>query len=302
MRVPYGACPAAAQGPVSPILRASRHHSRWPRSGICPGARRGDRGDRGLIPAAARGVGPPRGEHIWRGRCQSCPTSLSLGSIRMPIWGLLARELLRRTRWILGVWEILHPLWVRGWVCPGRGSSTPVRHRLLAMQLRSLVRQNVLGWRGRHHGWLRGQGEVSMCVMLTHSMVRRLRTRAMVGRTLYTSNESSSEVEQSSGNPPAAGVSWWILGVPAVPLRRLRNRATLSPSRPIQLERAVDPRSASRGPIPPVGSSTEEMKVCVVVPVQPPRPPCSRAGGQGHPDQSSRYVTVHDPHAPHSVF
>ena len=93
------------------------------------------------------------------------------------------------------------------------------------MQLRSLVRRNVLGWRGRYHSWLRDQGEVSLCVLLTHSMAR---TRAAVGRRLFTSNECS-EIEQS-GTPPAAG--WWIHGVAGIrcvkratpQLERIRNQ------------------------------------------------------------------------------
>jgi hypothetical protein len=50
------------------------------------------------------------------------------------------------------------------------------------------------------------------------------------GETFYTSNECSSEVEQS-GTPPAAGVSWWIHGMSGDPMRLLRKRAALSPSR-----------------------------------------------------------------------
>jgi hypothetical protein len=65
-----------------------------------------------------------------------------------------------------------------------------------------------------------------MCVLLTHSMAR---TRAAVGRRLFTSNECS-EIEQS-GTPPAAGVSWWTHGMSGDPMRRLRKRAALSPSR-----------------------------------------------------------------------
>jgi hypothetical protein len=44
--------------------------------------------------SAAESVVKPRGERCWRGRYRSCPTSLSLCSIRIPIRGLLARALL----------------------------------------------------------------------------------------------------------------------------------------------------------------------------------------------------------------
>jgi hypothetical protein len=53
-------------------------------------------------------------------------------------------------------------------------SSAPFRHRL-PRNFNCLVRRNVLGWTSR---LLRGQGEVSMCVLLTHSTVM---TRAVEG-------------------------------------------------------------------------------------------------------------------------
>jgi hypothetical protein len=86
----------------------------------------------------------------------------------------------RHTRWIPVEWVSLHSLWAvgLGLVCPGRGSSASFRHRLPRLQLRSLV----LGWRGRYHSWFRDQGEVSLCVLLTHSMVM---TRAAVGRVVH---------------------------------------------------------------------------------------------------------------------
>jgi hypothetical protein len=84
-------------------------------------------------PGAASGVGPPRGERSWRGRCRSCPTGHSLVRCMHLDWvwtptsrrgGVHASRTvvtrwfsrshgccLRRTRWIPGVWIILHSLW-----------------------------------------------------------------------------------------------------------------------------------------------------------------------------------------------
>jgi hypothetical protein len=55
-----------------------------------------------------------------------------------------------------------------GLACPGRGPSAPFRHRLPRNFAPSSV--EMLGWRGQYHSWLRGQGEVLMCVLSTHSM------------------------------------------------------------------------------------------------------------------------------------
>jgi hypothetical protein len=74
------------------------------------------------------------------------------------------------------------------------------------------------------------QGEVSMCVLLTHSTVM---TRAAVGGVVQISPSNLLRIRAFlvSCTPPAAGVSWWIHGVSGVPLHRLRKRAALSPSR-----------------------------------------------------------------------
>jgi hypothetical protein len=110
--------------------------------------------------------------------------------------------------WAECAWDAAHPL------CSVTGCR--------AMHLRSLVRRSLLGWNGGCHSWLRGQGEVSMCVMLTHSMVR-----THIGCTSLL----KSRAVEASGTPPAAGVSWWIHGVPCFPLRLLGKRAALSLSR-----------------------------------------------------------------------
>jgi hypothetical protein len=47
-----------------------------------------------------------------RGRCRSCPTSLSLGSIRIPIWGMLARALI--PLYAVGGWSCT-PSGLRAW-------------------------------------------------------------------------------------------------------------------------------------------------------------------------------------------
>jgi hypothetical protein len=76
-------------------------------------------------------------------------------------------------------------------------------------------------------GWLRGQSEVAMCVMLTHGTVR---TIAAVGRrcTHRTSAHQKSS-SRSVGHPTRCWLQ--LVGCFGDPLRRLRKRAALAPSR-----------------------------------------------------------------------
>jgi hypothetical protein len=115
-------------------------------------------------------------------------------AFRMPIWGLYvlhpdaARShgcCFRRTRWIPGVWVIWHSLRAAGLglSVPGK-RLTPVsfRHRL-PRDATSLPRAS------KRAGVERGQGEVAVCVLLTHNMVR---TRAAVWKRTSAPQKSSS--------------------------------------------------------------------------------------------------------------
>jgi hypothetical protein len=95
---------------------------------------------------------------MLHGQCRSCPTSRSW-CISMLVGGLLTAD---AVACMLAV--ILHCIPVS------------FRHRL-PRYATSLPRVDTC-WGGTS-GWLRGQGEVSRCFLLTHCMVR---TRAAVGR------------------------------------------------------------------------------------------------------------------------
>jgi hypothetical protein len=126
--------------------------------------------------SAAVRVVKPIGEHSWCGRCGSCPTSHSLGSIRMPFWGLTS---LASCAKVTG-----------GWVCPGRPTH-PLRSvtGCRAMQLRSPSRAaNVQ------------EGEMSRIsagpvrgVYVCPADPQHGQDPRCGGSMLYTSNECSSE-------------------------------------------------------------------------------------------------------------
>jgi hypothetical protein len=129
----------------------------------------------------------------------------------------------RRTRWIPVEWVILHTLWAAGLglVCPGRGSSAPFRHRL-PRYATSLPRAGGEGEMSQLDAGP-GRGAYVSPVDPQHGHdVHCGGRRCCTHRTI---------APQKSGTPPAAGVSWWIHGVPCFPMRLLRKRAALSPSR-----------------------------------------------------------------------
>jgi hypothetical protein len=113
--VPRWACPGDVHDPVSPMLRGLRRYT----AGLDSPAIGGPRSRVGWMTvdnqATASVVGPLRGERCWRGRCGSCPTSLSLGStFECRSGGCLHGRCFRRARWIPVEWVILHSLWAVG--------------------------------------------------------------------------------------------------------------------------------------------------------------------------------------------